>query len=77
MNIRKLIFTLFSLGALSATGSEPVTFAIASDFHAPDVPGGLERVQAFVDNAKSRKVDFIIELGYFACLDSASGPYRD
>lgn len=77
MNTRKLIFTLFSLGALNATGSEPVTFAIASDFHAPDVPGGLERVQAFVDNAKSRKVDFIIELGDFARLDSASAPYRD
>lgn len=79
MNIRKTIATLL-LAAGTITGaaaSEPVTFAIASDFHAPDVPGGLERVKAFVDTARARGVDFIIELGDFARLDSASAPYRE
>ncbi|MDE5920646.1 MAG: metallophosphoesterase family protein [Paramuribaculum sp.] len=79
MNIRKTIATiLLAAGTITgATASEPVTFAIASDFHAPDVPGGLERVKAFVDTARARGVDFIIELGDFARLDSASAPYHE
>ena len=58
-------------------GVEPVKFAIASDFHAPDVPGGLERVEAFVDHATAEQADFIIELGDFARLDSANRCYLD
>ena len=79
MNIRKTFATLLlAAGAITGAGAqEPLTFAIASDFHAPDVPGGLERVQAFIDTARARGVDFIIELGDFARLDSASAPYRD
>lgn len=77
MKIKQLAAAVLPLLAAVATASEPITFAIASDFHAPDVPGGLERVQAFIDNAETRNVDFIIELGDFARLDSASAPYRD
>lgn len=61
----------------TAEGLEPVKFAIASDFHAPDVPGGLERVESFVSNAVAEKADFIIELGDFARLDSAGRCYHD
>ncbi|MGN0214370.1 MAG: metallophosphoesterase family protein [Muribaculaceae bacterium] len=60
-----------------ASRAQTLKFAIASDFHAPDVPDGLSRVSAFVDAAKAEKVDFIIELGDFCRLDSASAPYRD
>lgn len=71
------IAALLAAASIGAAASEPVTFAIASDFHAPDVPGGLERVKAFVDTARARGVDFIIELGDFARLDSASAPYHE
>lgn len=46
----------------------PVRFAIASDFHAPDVPGGQERVEAFIKAANDENVDFIIDLGDFVGL---------
>lgn len=72
-----MMAALLAAAPIGLMATEPLTFAIASDFHAPDVPGGLERVQAFVDTAKSRNVDFIIELGDFARLDSTNAPYRD
>ena len=56
---------------------KPLKFAIASDFHAPDVPAGKDRVSSFVKAAKDENVDFIIELGDFCRLDSASQVYRD
>lgn len=52
-------------------------FAIASDFHAPDVPDGEKRVASFIKAAKDAKVDFIIELGDFCRLDSSSQVYRE
>lgn len=52
-------------------------FAIASDFHAPDVPDGEKRVASFIKAAKDAKVDFIIELGDFCRLDSPSQVYRE
>ena len=54
-----------------------VRSAIASDFHAPDVPGGKERVETFIKSVQDENVDFIIELGDFCRLDSASQVYRD
>lgn len=56
---------------------KPVRFAIASDFHAPDIPDGKQRVATFIQAANDEKVDFIIELGDFCRLDSASRTYRD
>ncbi|MGN1265820.1 MAG: metallophosphoesterase family protein [Muribaculaceae bacterium] len=85
MKNRHLISTLVAAIAAVAFSSmlggcaaknETLKFAIASDFHAPDVPDGLSRVSAFIDAAKAEKVDFIIELGDFCRLDSASAPYR-
>lgn len=73
--------TIFAIALLTvapgATGEKKVTFAIGSDFHAPDVPAGATNVQAFVDEAKKKKVDFMIELGDFCRLDDRSKPYRD
>lgn len=60
-----------------AKQEKPVRFAIASDFHAPDVPDGEERITSFIRAAKDENVDFIIELGDFCRLDSASQVYRD
>lgn len=57
--------------------SSSLKFAIASDFHAPDVPDGKERLAAFIKAANDEKVDFIVELGDFCRLDSASQVYRD
>lgn len=54
-----------------------VKFAIASDFHAPDMPDGKERLNSFIEAASAEKVDFIIELGDFCRLDNASQPYLD
>lgn len=56
---------------------ETLTFAIAADFHAPDIPGGEERLTSFIKTAQDANADFIIELGDFCRLDSASKVYRD
>ena len=65
------------LSACRTTKERPVRFAIASDFHAPDIPDGEHRVATFIKAANDEKVDFIIELGDFCRLDSASPVYRD
>ena len=65
------------LSACRTTREKPVRFAIASDFHAPDIPDGEHRVATFIKAANDEKVDFIIELGDFCRLDSASQVYRD
>ena len=65
------------LSACRTTKEKTVRFAIASDFHAPDIPDGEHRVATFIKAANDEKVDFIIELGDFCRLDSASQVYRD
>lgn len=65
-----LVFT-----SACAEQKKPLKFAIASDFHAQDVPDGEERIASFIRAAKDEKVDFIIELGDFCRLDSASQVY--
>ena len=65
------------LSACRTTKERPVRFAIASDFHAPDIPDGVHRVATFIKAANDEKVDFIIELGDFCRLDSASQVCRD
>lgn len=83
MNYFKLIklllaVTLVEVITSSCSKSEaPIRFAIASDFHAPDVPDGKKRVETFIKAANDENVDFIIELGDFCRLDSASQVYRD
>ena len=73
-----LVVTMMGMVTTSCVKKEvPVRFAIVSDFHAPDVPGGQERVEAFIKAANDEKVDFIIDLGDFCRLDSASQVYRD
>lgn len=74
---RLLLLSLAVGGSFSCSPTEkPLTFAIASDFHAQDVPDGGARLEAFIDSAAARKVDFVIELGDFCRLDSASEPFR-
>lgn len=65
-----LVFT-----SACAEQEKPLKFAIASDFHAQDVPDGEERVASFIRAAKEENVDFIIELGDFCRLDSAGQVY--
>lgn len=65
-----LVFT-----SACAEQEKPLKFAIASDFHAQDVPDGEERIVSFIRAAKDEKVDFIIELGDFCRLDSAGQVY--
>lgn len=76
--LRGLAVLAFAFCASSFTNADkPLKFAIGSDFHAPDVPGGKERVASFIETAKKEKVDFIIELGDFCRLDDANKPYLD
>lgn len=83
MNYLKSIFLILFVvvyggGFTSCTPKvKPVKFAIASDFHAQNVPDGKERLTAFIKAAENENVDFIIELGDFCRLDSASKVYRD
>ena len=70
------ICTLCCLTACNEPGNT-LKFAIASDFHAADVPDGKERLAAFIETANQEKVDFIIELGDFCRLDSASQVFRN
>lgn len=73
-----LLLIICEAGITSCTQkAEPVKFAIASDFHAQDVPDGKERLTTFIRAAEDENVDFIIELGDFCRLDSISKVYRD
>lgn len=77
----KLVYLFLIIGVIGITSctkeTSPVKFAIASDFHAQDVPDGKERLATFIKAAESEEVDFIIELGDFCRLDSISKVYRD
>ena len=75
-NLTSLLFLLLTVSACN-TKEKILKFAIASDFHAQDVPDGEQRVYSFIDAAKRNKVDFIIELGDFCRLDDNSKIYRD
>ncbi len=75
-NLTSFFFLLLTVSACS-TKDKVLKFAIASDFHAQDVPDGEHRVYSFIDAAKKNKVDFIIELGDFCRLDDNSKIYRD
>lgn len=68
---------LAGFSACQTTPEKPVRFAIASDFHAPDIPDSEQRVATFIQAANDENVDFIIELGDFCRLDSASQVFRD
>lgn len=73
-----LLACLLAASTLSCTKQEkPLKFAIASDFHAQDVPDGEARLTDFIKTAENEDVDFIIELGDFCRLDSAGKIYRD
>lgn len=61
----------------SAMADDTLTFAIGSDFHAPDVPAGKENLEAFINAANAEGVDFVIELGDFCRLDSASRVFHE
>lgn len=76
--IYQIYILLAALILFSCTKKEvqPVRFAIVSDLHAPDIPDGLERMQAVVEAANRENVDFLIQLGDFIRLDSADIPYR-
>lgn len=76
--IFQIYILLAALSLFSCTKKEvqPVRFAIVSDLHAPDIPDGLERMQAVVEAANRENVDFLIQLGDFIRLDSADIPYR-
>lgn len=76
--ICQIYILLAALSLFSCTKREvqPVRFAIVSDLHAPDIPDGLERMQAVVEAANRENVDFLIQLGDFIRLDSADIPYR-
>lgn len=78
--IFKCIFVVLVICSCSCTEKnkeKTLKFAIASDFHAPDVPDGKERVASFIEAAQKENVDFIIELGDFCRLDSSSQIYRN
>ena len=61
-----------TFGLTSCRSSRPlVTFVVASDLHAEDVPGGRVRMETVVNAANKAEADFLIELGDFVRLDSA------
>lgn len=71
-----ILLTALSLFSCTKKEVQPVRFAIVSDLHAPDIPDGLERMQAVVEAANRENVDFLIQLGDFIRLDSTDIPYR-
>ena len=80
--MKTILFSVWAACALCCVTScskpeNTLKFAIASDFHAADVPDGKERVATFIETANKEKVDFIIELGDFCRLDSTSQVFRD
>ena len=71
-----ILLTALSLFSCTKKEVQPVRFAIVSDLHAPDIPDGLERMQAVVEAANRENVDFLIQLGDFIRLDSSDIPYQ-
>ncbi|EKU91576.1 metallophosphoesterase family protein [Bacteroides oleiciplenus] len=68
-----IVLLCTSLSFVSCNSSdEPLKFAIVSDLHASAMPDGKERMQTVVDVANKENVDFLIQLGDFIRLDSAS-----
>ncbi|QUI24698.1 metallophosphoesterase [Vallitalea pronyensis] len=49
---------------------EQITFGIFTDLHGEIMPDSKKRLQVFMDDAKSRTLDFIIQAGDFAPLGS-------
>lgn len=50
--------------------SKKVKFGVIADTHPDIVPGGEEKMAAFLDACRKENVDFIIELGDFSCKPS-------
>lgn len=68
-----VVFLCTLLSLVSCNSSDkPLKFAIVSDLHASAMPDGKERMQAVVEAANTENVDFLIQLGDFIRLDSAS-----
>ena len=72
-----LIFLVFLTIASCTETGKPLKFAIASDFHALDMPDGGERIASFIKAANDENVDFIIELGDFCRLVDGCQTYQD
>ena len=72
-----VLMMLAGFCACQTNPEKPVRFAIASDFHAPDIPDGEQRVAALYPGCQRRKCGFHHRIGDFCRLDSASQVYRD
>lgn len=74
----KILISVFLLcPGFAYSQKKELKFAIASDFHAQDVPDGKERLASFIKAAEKNNVDFIVELGDFCRLDNNCKVYRD
>ncbi len=74
------LLLILSLGMISCSKAKEATsvrFGIVSDLHAPNVPGGRERLESFIEASDEAGVDFIVNLGDFCCLDKKSGIFRE
>jgi predicted phosphodiesterase len=60
----------FSPGMASKKESKPLNFGIISDVHKDLIPDANQRLKTFINQAKEREVDFIIQMGDF-CFGEA------
>lgn len=65
----------FAVG--ESTPPRPLRFGMIADLHHGLAPTALTRLEAFVDAANARELDFVIQLGDFCFGDSASAPCMD
>ena len=72
-----LLVSVAAMIPADAKSPETLTFALGADFHAQDMPMGEDYLTAFINAAKDANADFIVELGDFCRLDSASRKYHN
>lgn len=70
-----LSFAPFGLSAKERKRGSAITFGVISDVHQDIMFDAEERLQSFLDEAKSKKVDFVIELGDFCQAKEANIPF--
>ena len=76
--IKTCLFFFFLFSFINCISEkQPVKFAIASDFHAQDIPDGAERMNAFIQAASDSNVDFIIQLGDYVRMDSVGAALHE
>ena len=69
--------TVLSFNPISKTSTSNLRFGIVADVHKDLMPDADDRLKTFIDEAITREVDFVIQLGDFCMRDPANAGFMD